>query len=654
MKQLSNCGVKMKIRLALSLFILSIIPAAHAEDRLGTIVVSAARTEQSEISTPASISIISRKEIEASGADNISEVLRARGGITVKDLFGDGTRSSIAMRGFGETGGANTLVMVNGRRLNNVDLSDPALNSIALKDVERIEIIQGSAGTLYGDQAVGGVINVITRQPRDFTARVQGGVGSYNRRQLQGQVADTLNNGLNYLFSAEAKQSDGYREHNALEASNVFGTLGYEYRTGRVTVNYQNVYEDLQTPGALTADEASQDPTQSLPIFSEDYTKTREDVYGLGLRQDIGSHWQFEGEATYRDEQRDIRQSSRFFQATQTWRTERKQSEFTPRFVGFYNNPFGEMQFTAGYDYIDTDYSSELTNITDRQKVDALYVQGVIPVYRKLSLTLGGRGSRVSNDVEAPYKNGKSEDSVSVATLGLQYRPNYAWRIFGRRDENFRFPKVDEFTYTSPGNELETQTGISYEFGTEWSIPGYQAKIVLYRLELENEIAFDPSAPPPTGALFPGANVNFDPTTHKGLILQANHRLSERMRVAADYTYNNATFDSGIYAGNSISAVPREVFKFMIDYDFFPDWHWFIEANYTGKQYLAGDNGNEQGWQPGYTVLNSTLDYRIRGFKITGRINNLLNKEYAEVKTVYGAVYPMPDRNYWLYASYDF
>ena len=312
------------------------------------------------------------------------------------------------------------------------------------------------------------------------------------------------------------------------------------------------------------------------------------------------------------------------------------------------------MQFTAGYDYIDTDYSSELTSITDRQKVDALYVQGVIPVYRKLSLTLGGRGSRVSNDVESPYKNGKNEDSVSVATLGLQYRPTYAWRIFGRRDENFRFAKVDEFTYTSPGVELKTQTGISYEFGTEWSIPGYQAKIVLYRLELQDEIAFDPSAPPPTGALFPGANVNFDPTTHMGLILQANHRLSERMRVAADYTYNNATFDSGIYAGNSISAVPREVFKFMIDYDFFPKWHWFIEANYTGKQYLAGDNGNEQGWQPGYTVLNSTLDYRIKGFKITGRVNNLLNKEYAEVKTVYGAVYPMPERNYWLYASYDF
>jgi len=644
----------MKIRLALPLLILSSIPASWAADELGTIVVSAARTEQSDINTPASISIISRQEIEASGAENITELLRARGGITVQDLFGDGSRSSISMRGFGETGGANTLIMVDGRRLNNVDISDPAFNTIALKDVERIEIIQGSAGTLYGDQAVGGVINVITRSPVDFSANLQAGIGSYNGRKVTGQIGDAFGNGVSYSLTGEIRQSDNYRDHNEVDYRNFFGSLGYDYRSGRVYLNYRNLYEDLNTPGSLYESEAEEDPTQSLPEFADDYTETREDSVLLGLRQDLGSRWQFEGEYSYRKEERDIRQSYRGLPIAETYRTDYEQSQLTPRLVGYYDNRFGEMQFTAGYDYIDTDYHSELTSIDDRQKINAVYVQGVIPVYHKLSLTLGGRSSKAKNDVEAPHKTGTSNESVSVATLGLQYRPNYAWHIFGRRDGNFRFAKVDELTYTSPDVDLKTQKGVSYELGTEWSIPGYQAKILLYQLELEDEIAFDPSAPPPTGASFPGANVNFDPTTHKGVILQASHRLSERMRVAADYTYNNATFDSGVYAGNSISSVPREVFKFMIDYDFSPDWHWFFEANYTGKQYLAGDNGNEQGWQPGHTVLNSTLDYRIKGFKISGRINNLLNKEYAEVKTLYGDVYPMPERNYWLYASYDF
>jgi iron complex outermembrane receptor protein len=644
----------MKSRLVLSLLVLSSIPAAQAENALGTIVVSAARTEQSEINTPASISIISRQEIEESGAENITQVLRARGGVDIRDHFGDGSRSSIAMRGFGETGGANTLVMVNGQRLNNVDLSDPAFNSIALKDVERIEIIQGSAGTLYGDQAVGGVINVITRRPVEFTAGLQAGIGSYNRRQITGQLADTLGKGINYSLSGEVRQSDNYRDHNEVDYRNLYGSLGYDYRSGRVFMNYRNLYEDLNTPGALLAAEAEQDPTQSLPEFADDYTLTRENNLMLGLRQDISSRWQFEGEYSYRKEKRETRQSYRGFPVADSYRTDRKQSQLTPRFVGYYDNRFGEMQFTAGYDYIGTDYSSELTSITDRQKIDAYYTQAVIPVYRKLNLTLGARHSTVSNDVAAPYKNGQSDDSVTVGTLGLQYRPTYAWRIFGRRDGNFRFAKVDELTYTSPGVALKTQKGVSWELGTEWTIPGYQAKVILYRLDLEDEIAFDPTAPQPVGAFFPGANINFDPTTHKGLILQASHHLTSEMRLSADYTYNHATFDSGVFAGNTISGVPREIFKFAIDYDFLPQWHWYIEANYTGKQYLTGDNANAEGWLPGYTVVNTTLDYRYKRLKIGAKLNNLQNKKYAEVRNVYGAVFPMPERNYWLYASYDF
>jgi iron complex outermembrane receptor protein len=644
----------MKSRLVFPLLFLSGIPAVQAEDDVGTIVVSAARTEQSEINTPASISIITREHIVQSGAENISQVLRGQGGVDVKDYFGDGSRTQVSMRGFGETGGANTLVMVNGQRLNNVDLSDPAFNSIDLKDVERIEIVQGSAGTLYGDQAVGGVINVITRRPVEFSAGLQAGIGSYNGRQLTGQIGDALGKGFSYKLSGDVRQSDNYRDHNEVDYRNFSGGLGYDYHSGRVYMDYSNLYEDLNTPGALTVSEAGQDPTQSLPEFANDYTQTNEDNFQLGLRQDLGSHWQFEGEYSYRNEDREIRQSYLGFPVSETYSTERKQNQLTPRFVGYYDNRFGEMQFTVGYDYIDTDYSSELTSITDQQKIDAYYVQAVIPVYHKLNLTLGGRHSSVSNEVEAPYKNGDVDDSVSVGTLGLQYRPTYAWRIFARRDGNFRFAKVDELTYTSPDVELNTQTGVSYELGTEWNIPGYQARVVLFRLDLEDEIAYDPTATPPVGALFPGANVNFDPTTHRGLILQASHYLSNEMRLLADYTYNNATFDSGVFAGNTISGVPREIIKFGVDYDFLPQWHWYIEANYTGQQYLAGDNANADGWQPGYTVVNTTLDYHYKRAKVGVRVNNLLDREYAEVTNVYGAVYPMPDRNYWLFASYDF
>ena len=127
---------------------IALLNNGHAEpiESLDTMVVTATRSPQNEITTPASIVIINADEIRESGADNIVEVLRNQGGVQISDLFGDGSRATISMRGFGGNAQANTLILVDGRRLNNPDLGNPDLNSVSLKDVERIEIMRGSAG----------------------------------------------------------------------------------------------------------------------------------------------------------------------------------------------------------------------------------------------------------------------------------------------------------------------------------------------------------------------------------------------------------------------------------------------------------------------------------------------------------------------------
>jgi iron complex outermembrane receptor protein len=637
------------------------VPPLQAEPLdLDTVVVSATRTEQSEISTPASITIIGRKEIEDSQAQNIAEVLRARGGVNITDFYGDGSRVGVDMRGFGATAAQNTLILVDGRRLNTIDLSAPILSSISLQNVERIEIVQGSAGALYGDQAVGGVINVITRSPRDFSAQVQAGVGSYNRRQLFANIGDKLDNGIDYRLSGDVLSSDNYRDHNEVKRHNVLGTAGYGYSSGRVFVELQDFYEDLNTPGALQDSEAGENPRQSLPVYAGDYTKTWQTVGRLGLKQDLGSHWVFEGEYTHRDEQNESITSSRAFgPSSSVYRIDRDRKELTPRFLGFYDNRFGEMQFTLGYDYFDVDYRSQFGAFapsTVKQKTTGLYAQGVLPFYTGWSVTLGGRHANWDNDYVYGGASGKKDDSVGVGTLGLQYRPTDAWRLFLRADQNYRFPTTDEFTWVSPGEELETQEGVSYELGTEWSVAGNRAKFVVYQLNQDNEIGYDPNAPDPFAGL--GANVNFDKTARTGVIIEGDHNLSKNFRVAGAYNYINARFTEGPYSGNTIPGVPRESFKIMTDYDFARDWHWFFEGNYLGRQFLNGDFSNAQGWQPGYTVLNTSLDYRWKGLKLSAKVNNLTDKQYAEIRawdqTFGRVVYPSPGRNYWLTASYNF
>ena len=182
----------------------------------------------------------------------------------------------------------------------------------------------------------------------------------------------------------------------------------------------------------------------------------------------------------------------------------------------------------------------------------------------------------------------------------------------------------------------------------------YSLNAVLYRLSLEDEIAFDTSAPRPIGGPFAGANVNFDPTTHQGLILSGHYRVSTDLGLASSFTYTDAEFDSGVYKGNSISGVPDRLFSIASDYKYNDLMKVYIEAAYTSDRYLSGDNDNLLNKQSAYSVVNANIEYKVKNLLISARINNLFNREYIESANNWGALYPSPERNFWLTMAYKF
>ncbi len=124
-------------------------------------VIVGARSEIAMEKVAADITVITAEEIRRSGATTLTDVLRGISSVQISD---NSTNTSISLRGFSaQQAGSNTLILLNGRRLNNSDLAAPQLAYINVDDIVRIEILNSSAGVLYGDQAVGGVINVITR-----------------------------------------------------------------------------------------------------------------------------------------------------------------------------------------------------------------------------------------------------------------------------------------------------------------------------------------------------------------------------------------------------------------------------------------------------------------------------------------------------------
>ena len=636
---------------------------APVAKEIPAVVVSATRTEQSTLTTPASITVISRQQIEDSGSRHIVEVLRGQGGVQINDLYGDGSRATVGMRGFAESAGSNTLVLIDGRRLNNPDISSPDLNSIALDDVERIEIVQGSAGVLFGDQAVGGVINIITRKPGALRHSLKVSAGSYNTVMFHGMTSQAMDNGVNYRVSFDARESDNYRQHNESSYLNGFAKLGYDYSSGSVFAELQYVDDELNTPGALFADEVAADRTQVNPSFASDFSNAETTISRIGLIQEMSSNWSFEGEVTNRKTDGVFRISfAGGAPSTDNYTQDRTITEFTPRFIGFIP-ALNNTMLTIGADAVDSDYrlSTTLGDQANDQSQRSIYAQAVVPATSLLDVTLGVRYARVENDISDGYTfvNETIEDDVTVATFGMAYQASDDWRVLVRIDQNYRFAKVDEYANAQPFPAppstviLKTQEGLSLETGVEWVHGSNSAKFLVYQLDLDNELAFDPVN---------FININLDETRRSGFIASGRWQSSKRMGLGASYSYTDAEVLSGAFTGKEIPFVAKHSALLSTDYVISGAWQVYGELVAISDRVFSGDFDNVLGKLPGYGVVNLKAEYKVNDFTFSGRINNLLNKQYSDVgqlgfnpfPAASEAYYTSPEINFLLTAAWNF
>src|SRR5688572_24289714 len=118
------------------------------------LTVTATRFPDDARKLPANVSVLSSEDIARSAARTVPELLAEQVGITLKDFYGNNAAlTSIDLRGYGVTGGQNTLILLDGRRLSDIDLSSVQWSSVPLSSIDRIEILRGTGSVLYGDGA---------------------------------------------------------------------------------------------------------------------------------------------------------------------------------------------------------------------------------------------------------------------------------------------------------------------------------------------------------------------------------------------------------------------------------------------------------------------------------------------------------------------
>nr|WP_249139660.1 TonB-dependent receptor [Bradyrhizobium japonicum] len=647
----------------------------------------------------AATTVITAADIAHAPSQTLAEIIAGQvPGAQITTFYGGqiGAKTNVDLRGFGAFATANTLVLVNGRRLNDIDMAQVDLSTIPLNSIERIEVTSGNSGAvLYGDNAVGGVINIVTRNGvggPPATARIEAGFGSFDTRL--GNVSTSLNSGpWSTSFYGNAVRTDGYRDNNRYAQENGVGNLNYTTPglTAFLTVTGDD--QELRLPGGRTIDPsigldelATNRRGTSTPFnyanqqgFSATAGFTKTLVNGVDLIVDGGL--------------RDKRQQSAFFSSptpvpaffTSTYvDADLTTWSITPR-LSVKSLLLGmPSQLLTGVDYYDANFRQNRGagqglapwhNYGLGQRTVAGYVQHTLGLAPTTDISYGARlqninlSARDNFDPTAPFNADigalplRSDETQYALHLGAEHRLSDTVALFGRAARAFRTPDVDERVSSGPSFDplfnplpqtfqLKTQTSQDIEGGLRIRGGGLQMQSSLYLMDLANEIHFNP-------ILF--YNTNLDPTRRYGSETSVSYRINDALLVRSGVAYTRAVVREGIWAGNDVPLVSRYTASAGLTWNI---WQNYLVLDATARFWSERRMDNDQAGTQRPIPANGTIDVKLSGqyerYFWSFSVNNLLNAlyyDYAIASTFTDgrfSAYPLPGRTYLLKAGAKF
>ena len=229
-KKQSPPGTRL-LRLFIPLALASCMAGAALADEpysLEEVVVTASRIETPLAEAPANVTVITAEQISQMGAQSLVDVFDREPGVFAQNYLGNPKTGNIDIRGYGEAAPQNVLFLVNGRRVNSIDLSGADLAQIPVDAIERIEVYRGPASVLYGDNAAAGAVNIILKKGEGPpTGSVAVTYGSYDTFKPEAMISGSQNQ-FSYMAFASHLDTGGYRENNGLHANDLLGNFSFE------------------------------------------------------------------------------------------------------------------------------------------------------------------------------------------------------------------------------------------------------------------------------------------------------------------------------------------------------------------------------------------------------------------------------------------
>ncbi len=583
-------------------------PAALAQDQLGdTVIVTASRQPQRADEVLSSVEVIDRAQIERSGQSTLVDLLSKQSGLRVVANGGAGANSSAFIRG---AESRHTLLLVDGVRVGSATNGQATLELIPLAIVDRIEILRGSASVLYGSQAIGGVIQVFTRQGRQgMHPELYLGYGSYNTLNSSASVAGGQDR-LRYSLTVGQDRTSGFNaKRDPAFWTNRRGASSYDgdkdgFHNQYAAASAALGFRQRDEVGFSASYSDGRNWYDNSPTFSAYLDKEVRSLSAY-LRNELADGWMSTLRLSH-SEDRLRNQSNASFAS----RFNTTQKEFV--WQHDVRLPLGSL--LAAYEHLRQEVDSSAGYAKDSRNANAFLL-----------------GWNASIDAHSVQINARHDDNsqfgdktTGLFAWGYQFDP--AWSMRASIASAFNAPTFNDLYWPADpvfgggGNpDLKPERALNREIGLRWDGNASSMELVYFHNRIRDMIDWAPENPADPASNWAPANVS--EAKLQGVELTFSTQLAGYdLKTGIDYLdAKDKDDDTRLARRAKLSGFAR------IDRSIGP-WAWGVEWNATGNRYDNAANTVRLG---GYSLLNAYAHYAIdRDWKLELRANNLLDKDY--------------------------
>ena len=470
---------------ALSVLSLTVASSVQAQSiEINPVVVSASRIEQPLSQVLSSVSVMTRAEIEKSQATTLADLLQGEAGFEFGRNGGPGTTTSFFLRGQNST---NVVVMIDGVRVQTDSLGSLTQTDMPLSQIERIEILRGSAGALYGDAAVGGVVNIYTRQGKgQMTPYGSVSYGSYNTRDVSLGYGGELN-GKSLDVNAGTSKSDGFSSMNKRQNTST-DPADNGYSKNNASLRFEDKLTQSLKLGVRVAT-ATSDTSYDKNDSNAYSLKTTNDTYSVYARQQINEAWFSTLDVTHAElKYEDLKNGAPY-----------PTSGFTSSYLNGKQNALRWSNVydisTAhkaifGADALKDEYNTSGNNGYVIHRNTTGYYAGLTSVLDALTLQANVRRDQIDLDYTAYNALSKSNIEATSTLFGAGYQLNSQWRLTGTRSTGFRAPTAYDISTNALVKQEEFR---SDEAGVVYANPTTYARVVYFKTTTKSAIGYDSS-----------------------------------------------------------------------------------------------------------------------------------------------------------------